>query len=210
MILDFKMAWRNVWRNPRRTLLTVLAIGFAAVLLVFMLSFQLGTYETMINASLRIQTGHMQVQADGYHDNRRMREVVADPAVVAGILDATPGIRAHTARSEAFSMVSSNDRTYGTLIVGIDPEREAGISSLKQIVREGRYLSGADTDGTLIGSLLAKNLGVSVGDELTVLGQGRDGSVAAALVSVVGIYTSGVDEFDRSVVHIPIGTFDEI
>jgi ABC-type antimicrobial peptide transport system permease subunit len=62
------MAWRNIWRNPRRTLLTVSAITFASVLLVFMLSFQFGSYETMINTSVKISTGHLQVQAEKYQD----------------------------------------------------------------------------------------------------------------------------------------------
>ena len=59
--LDMKMAWRNVWRNPRRTWLTVCAIGFACVVLIFMLSFQFGSYETMINSSIKINTGHLEL-----------------------------------------------------------------------------------------------------------------------------------------------------
>ena len=66
--MNAKMAWRNIWRNRRRTLLTIAAVAFASALLVFMLSFQFGSYDTMINASVRIHTGHLQVQAKGYHD----------------------------------------------------------------------------------------------------------------------------------------------
>ena len=68
MTHDIPLAWRNIWRNPRRTVLTVAAIAFAALLLVFMLSFQFGTYETMINASVSLRTGHLQVQAAGYQE----------------------------------------------------------------------------------------------------------------------------------------------
>ena len=68
MSIENKMAWRNIWRNPRRTLLTVCAIIFASVLLVFMLSFQFGSYETMINTSVKISTGHLQVQAEAYQE----------------------------------------------------------------------------------------------------------------------------------------------
>ena len=76
---DLILAWRNVWRNPRRSLLTVLAITFAAGLLVFMLSFQLGSYETMINASIRLSTGHLQVQDARYDAEREMRMTVDAP-----------------------------------------------------------------------------------------------------------------------------------
>ncbi len=76
---DMKMAWRNVWRNPRRTWLTVSAICFACVVLIFMLSFQFGSYETMINSSIKINTGHLQVQARGYFDKKSIRKVVENP-----------------------------------------------------------------------------------------------------------------------------------
>ena len=82
MLLDAKMAWRNIWRNPRRTLLTISAIAFACILLVFMLSFQFGSYDTMINSSVKINTGHLQIQAKGYNENRKMRLVVSGPETV--------------------------------------------------------------------------------------------------------------------------------
>ena len=74
---DLTLAWRNVWRNPRRSVLTMAAIGFAAALLVFMLSWQFGSYETMIDASLGPHVGHLQVQARGFQKHNDMRRVVA-------------------------------------------------------------------------------------------------------------------------------------
>jgi len=88
--IDTKMAWRNIWRNPRRTILTIMAIAFACVLLIFMLSFQLGSYETMINASVKIHTCHLQVQASGYQDQQEIRHVIPDPQAVQRALDAIP------------------------------------------------------------------------------------------------------------------------
>ncbi len=77
MSIDAKMAWRNVWRNTRRSILTICAIAFASLLLVFMLSFQFGSYETMINTSVKIHTGHLQIQAQGYLAQKDIRLVVA-------------------------------------------------------------------------------------------------------------------------------------
>ena len=71
MSIELKMAWRNIWRNPRRTLLTIAAIAFASMILVFMLSFQLGCYETMINTAVKISTGHLQIQAQGYLKDKK-------------------------------------------------------------------------------------------------------------------------------------------
>jgi len=208
--IDTKMAWRNIWRNTRRTILTISAITFASLLLVFMLSFQFGSYETMINTSVRIHTGHLQIQAQDYQEKKNIRSVVATPAEIGIILADIPQVESFTFRGQAFSLVSSSERTYGVLVTGIDPAREAKVSRLKSLIRQGTYLSGADTDQALVGKILARNLRVGVGDELTVLGQGRDGSIAATVVTVKGIYSSGIDDFDRASIHIPLNTFQDV
>ncbi len=210
MSIDFKMAWRNIWRNPRRSILTISAIAFACLLLVFMLSWQFGSYDTMINSAVKIHTGHLQVQAKGYNDKRSIRMVVPDPEAIGGFLDTLPEVAAYTYRTNAFSLVSSKDRTYGVVVVGIDPEKEARVSTIKELIRKGKYLSEKDTDQAIVGNLLAKNLNVDIGDELVVLGQGRDGSVAATVVKVKGIYRSGQKDFDRSSIQIPLKNFQDV
>ena len=210
MSIDLKMAWRNIWRHPRRAILTMAAIAFATLLLIFMLSWQFGSYDTMINAAVKVHTGHLQVQAEGYNEKRDMRLVVPDPAAVSDILEGTPGVAAHTARASAFSLVSSKERTYGVAVMGIDPEKEAQVTTLKQLIRQGHYLAEGDVDHALVGELLAKNLRVGVGDELVLLGQGRDGSIAATVVRVKGIFSYGQDEFDRNFIYIPLPYFQEV
>jgi putative ABC transport system permease protein len=214
MGVDIRMAWRNIWRNPRRTLLTIAAIAFACILLVFMLSFQLGSYDTMINASVKIHTGHLQIQAKGYQDSQKMRYVIPDPAQIGAILDRMPGVTAYTYRAMAFALVSSKKRAYGAMVEGIDPSREARVSTLADIIRQGHYLTSAPVGdqpaGALIGRLLARNLHVGIGDEITVLGQGRDGSIAATVLHVQGIYASGMDAFDRGTIQIPLPVFQQV
>ncbi len=209
MSIDSKMARRNVWRNPRRSLLTMAAIAFACLLLIFMLSWQFGSYQAMIDTAVKIHTGHLQVQAAGYHQKRSMRQVVSRPRAVGELVGRAPGVEHYTFRSNAFSLVSSPRRTYGVLVIGIDPGREARVSTLARIVRRGRYLREGDDQGALVGEILARNLQVDLGDSLTILGQGRDGSVAATVVKVVGIYRSGQDQFDRSSLQITLSNFDQ-
>jgi len=208
--IEVKMAWRNIWRNPRRSILTMSAIAFAGLLLVFMLSWQFGSYDTMINSAVKIHAGHLQVQAKAYRDKRDMRLVVPVPADVSDILDKTPGVIAYTFRTNAFSLVSSKERTCGAIVIGIDPIRETRVSTLKKLIRQGSYLSESDTDQALVGMLLAKNLRVGLGDELVMLGQGRDGSIAATVIKVKGIFSSGQDEFDRSFINIPLKYFQDV
>jgi len=99
-------------------------------------------------------------------------------------------------------------------VVGIHPESEARVSTLSQIITRGTYLSAKPNHqgfyGALIGRLLAHNLRLAVGDEVTLLGQGRDGSVAATVLKVQGIYASGMDELDRTVIQIPLAAFQNV
>ncbi len=210
MLIYLKMAWRDIWRNPRRTVLTIAAIAFACLLLVFMLSFQFGSYETMINSSVKIHTGHLQVQAKGYQDKKNMRLVVPNPNAIGQIVEKIPEVEAYTIRANALSLVSSETRTYGILVTGIDPVKEALVSTLKKAIRQGDFFSKDDTGNVLVGKLLAKNLRVGIGDELTILGQAKDGSVAATVATVTGIFGSGIDEFDRNIIHIPLKDFQDI
>jgi len=186
------------------------AIAFASTLLIFMLSWQFGSYETMINASVKIQTGHLQVQAPEYNEDKDMRRVVEKPEEIGKRISTLPGVAALAFRANGFVLASSRDRTYGAFVVGIEPEREAALSTLKGIIRQGSYLAGEDDGQALLGELLAANLQVGPGDELTVIGQGRDGSVAATVLVVKGLYRSGQDEFDRSAIHIPLSTFQDV
>lgn len=210
LTIDTRMAWRNIWRNIRRTILTICAITFSSLLLVFMLSFQFGSYETMINTSVKIQTGHLQIQAQGYQEKKSIRLVIAKPDTVAAVLKTIPYVESYTFRAQAFSLVSSDKRSYGALVTGIDPLLEARVSRLKKLIHQGDFLSETDRNQALIGKLLARNLRVGVGDDITLLGQGRDGSIAATVVTVKGIYSSGIDAFDRNVIHIPLKTFQEV
>ncbi len=210
MSIEIRMAWRNIWRNTRRSVLTILAIVFATMLLVFMLSFQFGSYDIMINTAVKIHTGHVQVQAAGYNDKMDIRLVVPDPAAVYNLVKDIREVEAYTSRANAFALVSSSDRTYGILLTGIDPEREAKVSTLVKLVRRGEYLAGEDRDMALVGDLLAENLKVDIGDDLVLLGQGRDGSVAASILKVKGIFSSGQDKFDRNSIQMPLGYFQDV
>lgn len=208
--MHLKIAWRNIWRNRRRTILTLSAIAFACLLLVFMLSFQFGSYDVMINTAVRIHTGHLQVQTQDYQDKNDIRLVVKGYEEIGAILAGMPSVVGHTFRANAFSLASSEDRTYGIMVIGIDPEKEATVSTLESVVRHGNYLSQDDTNAALVGEILAANLNVTVGDEITILGQGRDGSIAATVVVVKGIYRSGQADFDRTSLQIPLQHFQDV
>ena len=183
---------------------------FSNVLLVFMISLQFGMYGLMIDNTLRAFTGHMQVQAPGYKDDQKMRQVVPDVTGLAATIRVDLGSQTVAARGSAFALASSEDRSYGIRIFGVEPAFEPAVSSIPGLTAEGRFLGESQAAEIVIGRVLARNLRVGVGDELTLIGSGRDGSFAAAIVTVVGIFESGVIDLDRSIAEMPLGYFQEV
>ncbi|MDH4073462.1 MAG: FtsX-like permease family protein, partial [Gammaproteobacteria bacterium] len=154
--------------------------------------------------------GHLQIQAPGYKDDLKMRQVVADAEMLSETLRRETGLDTISVRSAAFALVSSEDRSYGVQVFGVDPLHEPGVSTLPGLVSRGRFLAGRNAEEVVIGAVLARNLRVRPGDELTLLGSGRDGSFAAAVATVVGIFETGVPDIDRSIAELPIGFFDDV
>ncbi|MBT8092264.1 MAG: FtsX-like permease family protein [Gammaproteobacteria bacterium] len=210
MNIVVRLAWRNLWRHQRRTWLTVGAMVFANTLLVFMISMQFSMYGLMIDNTLKVFTGHMQVQAPGYKDDQKMRQVVPDIVPLASRLRAEFTDEKIAARGWAFALASSEERSYGVGIFGVEPEFEPQVSSIPGLINKGRYLEQWDATEIVIGAVLARNLRVELGDELTLLGSGRDGSFAAAVATVVGIFESGVIDVDRNIAKMPLGAFQDI
>ena len=204
------LAWRNIWRHPRRTLLTIAAMVFADVLLIFMLGLQLGQYRMMIDNSLAIFTGQMQVQADGYNDEPYMYRTIPAADALAEDIRARTQLEAVATRGYGFALVSSETRTLGAQISGVDPQFEPRVSTLPGLIKQGRYLDGKSDNEIVIGSTLARNLRIETGDELTILGSGRDGSMAATVTPVVGIYESGNRDMDRMMLSMPLDTFRDV
>jgi len=209
MNTNWRFAWRNIWRHPRRTILTMMAISFGAALLVFSIGFQLGQYDLMIKGSVSIYEGLIQVQKKGYLDEPKIRNSIDNIQSLAKHLRKATTIDSITARANGFALVSSEKRSYGTLIVGVEPDYEKLVSIIPGTTKEGHYLTSDSANEIIIGKSLAKNLQITVGDELTLMGSGRDGSIAATILPVTGIYESGSKELDRNLIQMPIKTFQD-
>jgi len=185
------------------------AMIFSNILLVFMMSFQFGMYGLMIENTLKIFTGHIQVQAPGYLDDKKMRQTVPGIVPLADSLRRTLQNDRVAARGQAFALASSDDRSYGIAIFGVESQFEPKVSSIPGLISDGRYLNDNDAAEIIIGSVLARNLRVTVGDEITLLGSGVDGSFAAAVVEIVGVFSSGIKDIDRNIAEIPLGLFQD-
>ncbi len=207
MILS--LAWRNIWRQPIRTALSVLGMAFTSMLLVFMLSFQFGSYDTMKESMLQFTDGHGQFQPEGYKDDPEISKVIADPGALLAELRAVPGVAAATARASGFALLANGERSFAAMVMGVDPKNEPKVSSLSDRVVAGRALTPDDDQAIVLGRGLVRNLRLELGDPVTMLGSGMDGSVAADVLTLVGIFETKVPEIDRSIAQMPLARFKD-
>ena len=201
------LAWRNIWRQPHRTLLSLMSIALAAAITVFLLSLQRGAYGTMKENVLKLMDGFAQIQPPGYADDPDLHKSIADPERLIAKLQAVPGLTAAAPRTESYVILSNGSRSYGAAVFGIDPAREQAVTTLGSTVSQGRYLAPGDEAVAVLGAGLARNLKLSVGDKITMLGAAEDGSVAADVLTVAGIFATGSTELDRQAIEIPLTQF---
>jgi len=179
----FGLAWRNHWRRPQRTVLSLISISIVTALLVFMLSFQIGVYAMMKQSTLRIFDGYAQLQPTGYADDPTLDRVIDNPDRIARQAITMHGVTTAAPRVNGFAILANGSRSYGAAVIGVDPASEMKISSIASTIRSGRYLRAGDSDSAILGDILARNLGVGVGGKVTMLGSARDGSVAADVLA---------------------------
>jgi putative ABC transport system permease protein len=209
-MLTLRLAWRNLWRHRRRTWLTASAMVFSNVLLVFSISLQIGSYDMMIENTLRAFSGYLQVQKAGYNEDPKFRNTITGiESVARTVRERLPDAQV-AARASGFALASSAERTFGIQLTGVEPAHEAAVSRLPGQIRDGRFLSDPRAAEIYIGAVLARNLKVAVGDEITLLGSGRDGSFAAGVVTVAGVFESGMPEMDRSFAELPLTYFQDL
>ena len=196
-----RLAWRNLLRNKARTWLTAGGIGFSVLLVSFAMSMQSGSYEIMIESATRYFSGHGQVSDASYIDQPRFERTVSGAAALQAELETIEGL-AVMPRVQAFAVVSMGEKSLGGMVMGVDFAVETQFLDIYDNVVEGQIPSASDE--ALIGSSLARNLGARVGDELIVLGSGKQGAVAAAIFIIAGIVETGQVELDRTLVFAPI------
>ena len=160
-----KLAWRNIWRNKRRTIITLMSIAFAVFFASVMQSMQLGTYANMISNSVRFYTGYAQIHKTGYWEERSLDNSFSLPENVEKALMASESIVTIVPRIESFSLVSFGEKAKGAMLIGIDPFKENELTSLKEKLVQGQYLT-ENGNSLIIGKGLAEYLNVQVGDTL--------------------------------------------
>ena len=196
-----KIAWRNLWRNRKRTLITIASIFFGVIWSALLTSLQEGSFQNMVDNMVKFTTGYIQVQHVDYFDNKTINNSFESSSDLTDLLDSQKEITVYTPRLESFALAASNNKSYGTAVIGINPEAENQISELSKWVVEGEYLS-ADKKGVIIGEILAKNLELKVGDTIALIGQGYHGVQSAGLFPVRGLLKFPVSDLNRQILYM--------
>jgi putative ABC transport system permease protein len=199
------MAWRNLWRYRRRTLVTVAAMTLALLVMVLYTSLVEGYLRDLERNIVDIELGDIQIFAPGYRDNPSLYNQIDQPdGLLTQLRDR--GFRA-SARLVGRGLGAAGESSAGVVLKGIDVERDAQVSQIFAHVEAGTWLDPADPSGVVVGNRLAHTLGVVPGDELVLLGQAADGSIANDLATVRGVLRSISDESDRAGVFMTAEAF---
>ena len=198
-----KLAWRNIWRNKRRTLITIASVFFAMWLSLIMRSLQVGSYGHMADGIVEAFTGFMQIHKDGFWNDQTLDNTFAYQPEMVRDIESAENIKAVIPRLESFALASTGELTKGVLVVGIDPVKELDMTHPDRKIKQGKYFD-EDSDGVLVSGRLAEFLDLKLNDTLTLLSTGYHGASAAGIYPVTGIVEMPNPELDRRLVFMPL------
>lgn len=204
----FKLAWRNIWRNKRRTLLTAASIFLAVFLALIVRSVQTGWFDYLIDVTIHSYIGHVQIHKNGYWDDRDINNSIELNDSLVKLIRLNKNIEKMVPRLEYFALASYGKQTKGVNLTGTDPVKEDSLTHLSSKVIKGRYLDNSG-NGILVSEGLATFLGITTGDTLVLIGQGFHGVSAAGKYPVAGLLHFSVPQLDNQMVYMNLATAQE-
>ncbi|NVJ58436.1 MAG: ABC transporter permease [Vibrionaceae bacterium] len=200
-----RLAWRNLWRQKRRTLLTSSALALALFLSLMTRSFQEGSYSANIENSARFYTGLIQLQHPDFYTSNSIDDLLPESADFIQSALNLPNVETALPRLESVALAAFAERSKGVLVLGVNPQAEDEYSRISAKLISGRFITAGE-QGVLLGESLARYMQVALGDELVLYGQGYHGQTAAGLYQIVGILHFPLQQLDSQLVYMPIQT----
>lgn len=191
-----KLAWRNIWRNKQRTLITASSLMFAVIFGVAMRSMQLGTYDKMIDSAVRQYSGFIQIQDTSYWKDKTIDDLMLDSVELRNNISQLDNVISVLPRLESFALISSGTKTKGAIFQGIDPITDNKMTGIANKLVKGKYLTEND-DGILVSYHLASYLEVKVNDTIVLISQGYHGVTSADIFPIRGIVKIPNPKLDR-------------
>ncbi len=206
MQLYLRLAWRNIWRHRRRTVIIILAMGLSLALMMWYDGMIDGFNQAIYGNAIRVLGGNIQIHAAGYRekiDSNPLIPLPNDAAVVKTAL-ADPDVISAARRIQTGGLISNREGAFTISIIGIEPEVEAPVSLIAQKISAGRYLTSDDGDSILIGRGLADDMQVGVGDRITLVGSDIHKQNRQRSMTVIGIYDIGLPTTEKKTVYISL------
>ncbi len=204
-----KIAWRNIWRNKRRTIITAASIFVAVFLALIMRSFQVGSYDHMIKNMVQSYTGYIQIHSNGFWDDQTIDNTFACDEKLMSTIRNNEGVTDIVPRLQTYILASSGEHTKGAMIMGVNPKQENNLTKLKNRLIEGVFID-SESNSVLVAEKLAKFLKLKVKDTIVFLGQGYHGESAAGKYEVSGILKFPLPDMNKSMVYMNLKTTQEL
>jgi putative ABC transport system permease protein len=207
MRLYLRLAWRNLWRHRRRTVIVAVAIGGTMALMMWYDGLISGFNEAIYGNAIRVLGGNIQIHAAGYGaevDQLPLLPLANDQALVQAA-QAQPQVLSAARRINTGGMATTREGAFGVTIVGVEPEQELPVSLVAQKVSAGRYLAADDQDMVYIGQGLATAMGVGVGNRFTLAGRAMHQEMRSRTMTVAGIYDIGMPDIEKRTIYITLG-----
>ncbi|ENV5940396.1 ABC transporter permease, partial [Vibrio parahaemolyticus] len=200
-----KLAWRNLWRQKRRTLLTATALALVLFLSLLTRAFQEGSYSSNIKNAAKFYTGLIQLQNPEFGDSSSIDDVLPQTDTFISASKANSNIDVIFPRVESFALAAKGERSKGVMVLGVDPESENAYSHISDKLGQGEFIASGQ-NAVLVGGGLAQYLRLKIGDELVLYGAGYRGQTAAGLYRVAGILHFPLQQLDSQLVYMPLDT----
>lgn len=205
------MAWRNIWRNRRRTLLTLFGIAFGVMLAVIFTGIGDASYGGMINKAALMGSGHVTAQHPGYQELPSTKKTVAETEALVALAKEHRDVEASTVRINGALMLATATESAGASFMGVDPQTETPQTlQLIDSITEGAFFETSTDEGIILGKKLASNLGVGLGKRVVYTLTDKSGEIVSGLAKVTGLIESGSDAMDAGLCLLPLGKTREV
>jgi ABC-type lipoprotein release transport system permease subunit len=201
-----RLAWRNIWRQKRRTLITAFAIAVVLILSLFMRSMQEGSYAQNLDNATRFYSGYLQLQEPEFSENQSIDKLLPAGAEFKRKVENIKGVTTVLPRLESFALGAAGEKSKGVMVMGVEPRAEDDYSGLAGRVKQGRYFQSDNEKSVLVGGKLSEYFDLKLGDEFVLYGQGYHGTTAAGLYKVAGILNYPNQQLDARIVYLPLKT----
>jgi ABC-type lipoprotein release transport system permease subunit len=212
MMLYLRLAWRNIWRHRRRTIIIVIAMALSLGMMMWYDGLIAGFNQAIYGNAVKVLGGNIQVHADGYRAKASSTPLLplTDPEAVVKAALADSRVVSATQRINTGGLASSREGAFAVGITGIEPEKEQNVNLAEQHIVAGRNLTSADADAILIGKGLADAMGVQVGDRISLTGRSQHEQMRLRTMTVAGIYDLGMPDIEKRTIYISLAEAQDL